>query len=380
MRPTRAVIDTEQLATNLNILRQLTHARMLLVVKANAYGHGATLVSRVAQDAQLDVLGVATVSEAVEIRDAGVTLPILVIAGLSNEDFAEALELGLEVLAWRADQFAIAAAHRGIRPRLHLDLDTGMARSGIAPEHCGDFLQQRSPTELDLLVSVTTHLWSAAARNDLTPTIESLRRFGAGIQTARGFRPDLYAHAANSAAFLRLPESHFDLVRMGITAYGQPASRFVEPPAGVKPIFRWETAVTNLVTLQPGEGASYDWQFVAEEPCRVASIPVGYGDGLHPFLKSPVLLGGKRTEILGRVMMDQCIVRAFDDTKLGDSVVIVGTQGDEELTPKEVAASHGTNTHHFLSGISPRVPRVPLASRAQLVPRFPRAPVAPRRR
>ncbi len=355
-------VDTDALRSNISILSALTNAKKLLVVKDNAYGHGADVIAHATHDL-VDAFGVVSLAEARALRHAGISTPIMIIATIPNEHISSAVSEGFAFLAWREDQFAIAeasSAASGQRAHLHFEIDSGMARSGVRLDEAVERFRSLSATQRALVDGVMTHYYSAAPIEDPDVTRALNARFARVVDALRdeGFSGEV--HAANSAALLRFPETHFDMVRIGLIAYGQPATKFHPVPNNIKPILSLRTRLTHVSTLQPGEGVSYGWRFVAERPTRIGALPIGYAFGLHPFHAPAALLHGRRTQVLGRVCMDQMVIEIPDglDAQVGDVVTLIGSDGDEEILVGELAESWGTNRHAVCVGLRRDIPRV----------------------
>ena len=314
------------------------------VVKANGYGHGPVAGAALAGGATW--LAVATAGEARELRDQGVDAPVLVMGALTRDELHVALEADAEVVAW-TDEVAGAA------PRVHVKLDTGMGRLGTKDRAAALRLAAR-PNVTGLM----THFATADERgDDLFPAqLEEFRSFVEAVG-----RDDLVAHAANSAAALREPASHFDMVRCGIAIYGM--DPFHEDPAahGLEPALSLHSWVAAVRRFEPGDSAGYGRRWTAEEPCWVATVPIGYGDGWRRGLTNDcdVLIRGRRHPVVGTVSMDNVTVRlgADTDVEVGDPVVLIGEQGGERILAEEVARRLGTINYEVTTGLLPRVRR-----------------------
>jgi alanine racemase len=316
------------------------------VVKANAYGHGAVPVAEAALAAGASWLGVATAEEAVELRDAGIEAPVLVMGALTSAELRAALDAGADVAAW-TEEVAEAA------PRVHVKLDTGMGRLGTKDRELALRLAAR-PNAVGLM----THFATAdEPGDDLFPAqLDAFREFVADVG-----RDDLIAHAANSAAALRDPAAHFDLVRCGIAIYG--LDPFGRDPGehGLEPALSLHSWVASVRRLEAGESAGYGRRWRAEEPTWLATVPVGYGDGWRRGLTNDfeVLIRGRRHPGAGTISMDNVTVALGPDTdvELGDDVVLVGSQGDERILMEDVVRPLGTINYEGTTGLLPRVPR-----------------------
>ncbi len=374
MRPTWIEISRQALANNVRRLRaQIGPERTLFaVVKANAYGHGADLVAPEVLAAGADRLAVAAVNEAVALRRSGVAAPILVL-GFTPEELGETL-VQEDLVATLYDlQVAQAWSHRaqalGTRIRVHVKVDTGMHRLGVYPEEALDFLAALARLPGLEVEGLFTH-FSSADEADKRYTLEQLLRFTELVAALaeRGLRPPL-VHAANSAATLTVPASHLDGVRCGIALYGLHPSSETPLDSGFRPVLSWKARVAQVKRLEKGAPVSYNRTYVAPSPRMAAVVPVGYADG---FPRAPrtwchVLVHGRPAPILGRVCMDQTVVdvsehfAAGQPVALGDEVVLIGRQGDVEVTAEAIAERLGTINYDVVSRILSRVPRVLVA-------------------
>jgi alanine racemase len=314
------------------------------VVKANGYGHGPVAGAALAGGATW--VAVATADEARELREQGVDAPVLVMGALTRAELQVALDADADVVAW-TDEVAGAA------PRVHVKLDTGMGRLGTKDREEALRLAAR-PNVTGLM----THFATADERGDgLFPAqLEEFRRFVEAVG-----RDDLTAHAANSAAALREPASHFDMVRCGIAIYGM--DPFHEDPAahGLEPALSLHSWVAAVRRFEPGDSAGYGRRWTAEGRCWVATVPIGYGDGWRRGLTNDcdVLIRGRRHPVVGAVSMDNVTVRlgADTDVEVGDPVVLIGEQGEERILAEEVARRLGTINYEVTTGLLPRVRR-----------------------
>ncbi len=335
-------------------------AAILAVVKANAYGHGAVPVSQALLSAGAHQLGVATVEEGLELRNAGITAPILVMGGVYDIPTIQRSNL-TPVLPSRD---AVEAAARLADPRtvplhVHLKVDTGMSRLGVTPEEALALLRSGWPPNLHL-EGVMSHL-ASADEPDGGPTEQQLARFRAfldAIQSAGLKVPT--AHIANSAAILRFPSSRFDLVRPGLMLYGY--SSGPTPSVDLRPALTWKTRVIQVKRVDKGQPVSYGGTFVAPRPSTLAVLPVGYADGYNRALsnKAHVLLGGHPSPVVGRVCMDLTMVDVTDypSVRPGDEAVLLGRQGSSAITADDLAAWRNTISYEILCQIGPRVTRV----------------------
>jgi alanine racemase len=370
--PVRALARVNLAAIERNVARLragLTGgADLCVVVKANGYGHGAVPTARAALAGGARSLAVATAVEAAELREAGIEGSVLVMGALSDEELAVALEARAEVVAW-SDRFVdalVAARERGggTEPaRVHVKLDTGMGRLGtrVLSEavRVADLVDGAASSGLEL-AGAMTHF--ASADEDPEFTGLQLSRFEPFVAALRARRPEIVVHAANSAGTLRFPDSHFDLVRCGIAVYGcDPMNR--DPDAyGLEPALELTSYVAAVKAAAPGESAGYGRKWVARTDTWLATVPIGYGDGIRRALTNncEVLISGRRYPLVGTVSMDNITVEAGAprSVRCGDRVTIIGADGSERVTAEELAGRIGTINYEVTCGVSPRVPRV----------------------
>jgi alanine racemase len=318
------------------------------VVKANGYGHGSVSAAEAALAGGADWLAVATAGEAAELRAAGIEAQLLVMGALTKVELAVALNADADVVVWTEEIGATA-------PRVHVKLDTGMGRLGTKDRDLALRLAAR-PNAVGLM----THFATADERGDelFDAQLSDFRRFVDDVG-----RDDLIVHAANSAAALRDPVSHFDMVRCGVAVYG--LDPFQQDPAahGLEPALSLQSWVASIRRLEGGEGVGYGHTWRAEEPTWLATVPIGYGDGWRRGLtnNADVLIRGRRHPTVGSVSMDNVTVALGDDTdiELGDEVVLIGRQGEERILAEEVARRLGTINYEVTTGLLARVRREP---------------------
>jgi alanine racemase len=334
----------------------------MAVVKANAYGHGDIPVARAALEAGATWLGVALVEEGIRLREGGIDAAILVLTEFPPGSQKEALTAGLTPTLYSEEgvaSVAEAAATLGRACPVHVKIDTGMHRVGLAPEAAPDLCRRVLEAGLDL-EGVWTHL-AVAEEPDHPSTRVQLDRFrrALGSLAEAGIRPR-YRHAANSAAVLGLPQSHLDLVRVGIALYGVLPGPALEGKADLRPAMSLRSRVALVKRVAAGEGVSYGLTYRLERESTVATVPVGYADGYHRAAsgRAEVLIGGRRYPVAGTVTMDQITVDCGDDPiRAGDEVVLFGAQGGERIRAEEVAGWAGTIGYEVVCAVSDRVPR-----------------------
>ena len=319
------------------------------VVKANGYGHGSVLAADAALAGGAEWLAVATAQEAAELRGAGIESRLLVMGALTADELRTAIEAGADVVAW-TEEVADAA------PRMHVKFDTGMGRLGTKDRELALRLAAR-PNAVGLM----THFATADEPGDdhfpaqLAAFRELVEEVGRG---------DLLVHAANSAAALRDPESHFDMVRCGVAVYGLDPLQGDPGARGLEPALSLHSWVASVRRLDAGESVGYGRRWRAYEPTWLATVPIGYGDGWRRGLtnNADVLIRGRRHPLVGAVSMDNVTVALGPDTdvELGDEVVLIGRQGDERIFAEEVGRRLGTINYEVTTGLLPRVRREPV--------------------
>jgi alanine racemase len=361
-RPTVAAIDANALRANFATIRAAVGpaVRVLAVVKADGYGHGARLVAPVLAAAGADWFGVATVGEAVELRESGITQPILVLAGAAPGDVDTLIDHRLSVAllaAGHARELAAALRRRSLP--VHVKVDTGMSRLGVPPAALGELLAVLRPESGLVVEGVFSHLADADDCRTEFGTLQ-LRLFGDGVERMReAGREARWQHLANSVATLTRPDMHYNLVRPGIALYGvAPAAAAA---ARLRPVMRLHTRPWQLKSVPVGCAVSYGQTFVTRRPTRIAVLPIGYADGYGRALsnRGAVLIRGRRAPIIGRVCMDLTLVDVTDIPMVtaDDEVVLWGRQGDDELRVAEVAAWQDTIAYEVLTRLGKRVPR-----------------------
>lgn len=364
-RPTWVEIDLEAIANNVRLLANIAKpAKIMAILKADAYGHGTIKVARTVMNNGGSRVGVATLGEAIKLRKAGIDAPILVLSYMPAWQAHEAIRYNVSATIFTLDLArAFSQAGEDLRkPALaHVKVDSGMGRLGLLPHEVPAFLEELTGLPGLRVEGLYTHF--STADDDVPYATEQLRRFNELLAQLdeKGLRPPL-VHAANTAGLLNLPESHFDMVRPGIGIYGLPPSANCHMPEGFKPALTFKSTVGQVKTLQPdspiGYGATYHTQ--GEE--TIAIIPVGYADGFRraPRTWGEVLVKGQRAPLVGRVSMDQSAINVshIPNVRQGDEVVLIGRQGSERITAEEVAANLGTINYEVVSELLARIPRV----------------------
>jgi alanine racemase len=355
-------INLSAVENNVRTVRSTSGVPVMAVVKANGYGHGAVEVSGAALAAGASWLAVSCAEEALVLREAGLAVPILVLGMVTAQEADEAIAAGLSLTVYcreSADLYSQRATALGRSVNVQLKVDSGMGRLGTLPGEPTLVLARAVAAMPSVhLEGVFTHLACADEKNP-APTLDQLARFNSTLQALResGIRP-AWIHAANSAATLAFPQARFNIVRAGVAVYGVHPSPDVPLPTSFRPALSWKARLVSCKVLPPGWGVSYGMEYHTEAEETVGVVPVGYADGWRRNRPNVVLLGGRRTPVIGRVCMDQCMIRLPRDASLGTEVVLIGKQNGEEIRVEEVAERWGTINYEVITGISARMPRV----------------------
>jgi len=373
-----AEVDLQAIAHNVRALRQITNpgARLMAVVKANAYGHGVVEVTRQALENGAEALGVARLKEGLELRTAGFDAPILIFGYTAPALAKKLVEFDLTQTVWSYQNAeALSAAVPSGKPiKVHLKVDSGMGRLGLLPD-CrrlsvlGTSSAKSALQEVESIArlaglrleGVYTHFASADSA-DKSYAVKQFEIFMAFLDELRKAGIDIpVRHAANSAAIIDLPETHLDLVRPGISIYGlYPSDEVDKRRILLKPAMMLKSRVVHLKKVPAGFKVSYGMTYETKAPTTIASVPVGYADGFSRLLSSrgQMLVGGQRAPVVGRVCMDQTMldVGHVPDVKIEDEVVVFGRQGDAFISVDEIAASLNTINYEIVSALTARIP------------------------
>ena len=366
-RSTRAVVDLDAITGNLMSFRsRVTPAtRLMAVVKANGYGHGAVMVAHTALEAGASDLGVATVDEGLQLRRAGIRAPILVLGPIDESETGSAVAGGLAVVV--ADRrlvsaIACAVGESDTPADVHLKIDTGMRRYGVAAGDAVEIASLIASLPSLRLAGTFTH-FACADEADETPTIEQLAVFDTEVDAIRaaGVDPGLL-HVANSGATLRSRRYDRDIVRIGIALYGIAPSSDIALWPEMRPALTVRSRVRRAFRLRRGDRVSYGGTYVASDDESAALVPIGYADGYHRLLsnRSWMAAGDQRLAVRGRVCMDQTVVgwSSAIDVEVGREVVVVGDGSGAAPTLSQLAALAGTIPYEFATALAPRVPRI----------------------
>ena len=357
-------IDLDAIISNFDAIRAKAGVQVMAIVKADAYGHGAIQIARLLED-KCSFFGVSSITEALELRQAGLSKPILILGYTPVEAYRMVIRENIRPAIFRledAQALSREAQKQGITVPFHFAVDTGMSRLGFqATEESADLCAAIARLPGLYAEGLFSHFATADCA-DLTRSLaqaELFDRFDRMLRD-RGIEIPL-RHLDNSAGLMNFSH-HYEMVRSGIVTYGMYPSDEVSPDLlALQPALQWRSRVTHIKVLEPGREISYGGTYVTTRSTRVATVPVGYADGYRRNLsgKFYVLIRGRKAPILGRVCMDQMMVDITDvpDVKIDDPVVLVGSDGNEVITMEQIAAAADSFNYEFVCGISRRVPR-----------------------
>lgn len=340
------------------------HTKLLVPIKANAYGHGLIPIARAARDAKVDYLGVSCSQEGVELRKAGITLPILVMGAIHEEQIPELLNYGLEFTIaslYKAKMVAKQCLEHHKKCKVHIEIETGMQRTGVRPETALEVLNFLYSENCFEVTGIYSHL--ATSDNPNSEFARSqIKKFQNFIKTHEIKRkhPSLICHISNSGGLCYFPESHMDMVRPGILTFGYFPGPRVEALNSIQPILAVKAKISFFKVVSKDQGISYGLTYRTKEETRVVTVPIGYGDGLRRELsnRGSVIIRGKRYPIAGTICMDQFMVDIdHEEAFVGDEVVLVGRQGNEVASLEEMARLCHTIPYEILCGFNNRLPR-----------------------
>lgn len=363
-----ADVNLDSIYNNIEETRKIVNsdAKIMVIIKADGYGHGAIPIAKVL-DPIVDAYGIAIIEEGIELRECGVTKPLLILGVTPAPLYSKLIEYDIMPTIFSfesAKLLADEAIKRGKTAKVHIAIDTGMSRIGFPINHESiDIIQKINGLNGIEINGCFSH-FATADETDRTFTKEQLRRYQDFVEQLekRGIQIPV-KHISNSAGIIEYPEAHLDMVRSGISTYGlYPSNEVNKAKLKLSPAMEIKSYVTYVKTLEPGVGISYGQTFVTERNTRVATVPVGYADGYPRALSNQgyVLIRGKKAAILGRVCMDQFMVDVTDIPEVieGDIVTLVGKDGDESISVEELAAMSHSFSYEFVCDIGKRVPRV----------------------
>jgi alanine racemase len=357
-----ALIDLDAMRSNIQLLRDVVApAQTMVVVKAEGYGHGSLGAARAAVEAGAEWLGVVDIREALALREAGITAPILAWLHGDDADFDSAAVAGVDVGISNSAQLERAAATPGVA-YVQIKVDTGLSRNGVVEAERDLLFARAVVLEAEGKIRVRG-LWSHLSNTSEAEDLEQLRRFEGALEsaTANGLTPELI-HLAASAGAMSLPNSRFNLVRLGISVYGlSPFEGETSASLGLKPVMTLSAEIVSVKRVPAGSGVSYGYTHRTEHETTLALVPLGYADGIprHASSVAPVSINGKTYRISGRVAMDQFVVDVGDDpVKLGDRAILFGDPLTGVPSADDWAEACGTINYEIVTRIGPRVTRV----------------------
>jgi len=362
MRRNRRIIDLSILEQNMRLIRSSVpaSAKVMAVVKADGYGHGAFEVSCTAIRGGAEMLAVASVSEGKELRRKGITVPILVLGAVTESDVAEGVFYNLTQTICSPEMVRMcerAADAYNKQTEVHLKIDTGMGRIGIrSEEEKKSILAALDKAPHVNLTGAFTHFADADGNKE---GIEyTKRQYEEFVHLTDGLPRDIIRHCCNSAAIHRFPEMALDMVRAGISLYGYPP---VHTDLSLKPCMSWSAVISHIKEIDPGSFVSYGRTWSSRDKARIATITCGYGDGYHRAAGPGafVIIAGKKTKIIGRICMDQMMadITDIDDVSVGDEAILIGQSGEETITAEDIASWAGTISYEVLLSSGSRVER-----------------------
>jgi alanine racemase len=365
-RPTVAEIDLNALAFNYRQIRKRTPkgVRLLAVVKADAYGHGAVPVSLRLEKLGVEYLGVAIPEEGIELRKGGVKAPILVLGGIFGGDVDKIFRFNLTPVVFRKDSLKLLseeAERRNKRMRVHLKVDTGMGRLGVPLAHWPGFLREIRDFRKMEIEGILSHFSMTEEEEGFTQ--QQWEDFRGAVEMAKGIGISYkYFHMASSAMLAASPSYSGNLVRPGIMLYGSYPSPMSRGLIELKPVMTLKTCIHFLKSVPPGSRISYGGTFVTRRESLIATLPIGYADGYSRQLsnRGEVLIRGKRAPVVGKVCMDFIMVdvTGIPNVSIGDEVVLMGSQGKEQVTAEEIADKIKSISYEVFCTVGKRIPRI----------------------
>ena len=366
VRPTLVEVDLNRLANNFEAIRQhVAPARVMPILKANAYGHGLLRVAQLMETLGADYIGVAVLEEGILLRQNGIRMPILVLGGILGNQVPGFLKYDLTITASSVEKLSQVdeiAAQMGIKAKVHLKIDTGMERIGVHYYNANSFLETALKCRSIDFEGIYSH-FANAELTDLGNACLQLERFQEVLffYERHSLPPPPMRHMANSPAILQLPEAFFDMVRPGILLYGVYPSSQIAHTVIVHPALSWKSRVVYFKVILPGHPVGYGSTWQTDHMVRAVTAPVGYGDGYFRSMsdKAQVILRGKKYPVVGRISMDQIVINIeWDSAYNDDEVILIGESGTESISCEDLAEWAGTIPYEILTNINTRVPRI----------------------
>lgn len=363
-RGTFAEINLNKYRNNLLFFMQLVApSKIMAVIKSDAYGHGAIELAKIAISTGIDFLAVAFLEEGIELRKNGINVPVLILNYFDPSFIPDAVKYNLTATIYSIDQLKQinSFVDEPKKLSLHLNINTGMNRLGVDPEEVMGILEYARKNGINFSGVYTHFAVADEEKNDFTRNQLELFNRTVEIAEMNDFT-FTNRHICNSAGALRFNDPKTDYVRLGVSSYGLQPSKVIRYPE-IKPVLSLKSEISNIHDIKVGDSISYGRTFVAEEDMKIATVPVGYGDGYSRLLsnRGAVLISGERCKILGRICMDQFVVdvsRLIPSPEVGQEVVLIGKQGNEEITAEEIADWSETINYEVTCSITKRVPRM----------------------
>ena len=365
MRKTQVIINKSALRRNLEFIQSQckNHEKIIAIVKANAYGHGAVVIARILSQEGIDGFGVAYTEEGVILRNAGIKEPIIILVQQSEEDIPEIVDYNLQPAVSSIEflsKLNEEAAKYNKIIKVHLFIDTGMSRDGITAEEAVDFVAETKDMRNIKFEGICTHFSSASL--DPVITHHQLDKFNYAIDSLKAAGTEFnLIHAASSAASINFPEARFNAVRPGIVLYGYPPDEQIAYRYNIKPILSLKSNISLLRRIKAGDSVSYSRKFIADRDTTIATVPIGYGDGYIRSLsgKASCIIHNKMYPIVGAICMDELMVNIGDDKlNIGDPVILIGETSSCSVSAYDLANFAGTIPYEITTLIAPRVPRI----------------------
>lgn len=363
-------IDKTAIVHNLAEIKRIIHPRVkiMAVVKANAYGHGLIEVARLAQKAGAEWLGVDSVEEGVILRKADLNLPILVMGYVLKKDLEQATSNNLSFAVYNLETI-FELSKRNLPAKIHLKIETGTMRQGIFLKDLSSVIGLIKKSSHIKIEGIYTHFANIEDTADHSFAKKQLQEFKKALKIAKENSVSPVAHTACSAAAILFPETHFDMIRLGLSMYGLWSSpqtfvsaKNLKKSLILKPALSWKTKIAQIKKVKAGTPIGYGLTEKTSQDTKIAVLPTGYWDGLDRKLSSigNVLIGGRRCKIMGRICMNMCMVdiNHLPDVSLEDEAVFLGKQEQEQITAEEIAQKIGTINYEIIARINPLIPRI----------------------
>jgi alanine racemase len=373
VRPTLVEVNLARLSENFHsIQKKVAPAKVMPILKANAYGHGLVEVAQHMQSLGAGYLGVAVLEEGILLREKGITIPILVLGGILGNQIVHFLKYDLTITASSIEklcQVEELAAHMGVIAKVHLKIDTGMERIGVHYYNAEDLLETALKCRNVYIEGIFSH-FANSENSNLNHARLQIERFNEVLNfyDRASLKPPPLRHMSNSGAILQLPEANFDLVRPGLLLYGVYPSPETTRTVEVRPALSWKSRVVYFKVIKPGHPVGYGSTWETDHLVRAVTVPVGYGDGYFRSMshRASVLIRGNKYPVVGLISMDQVVVNIeWDSAYNNDEVVLIGEVENQSITVEDLAAWAGTIPYEILTNINTRVPRVYLERRSK---------------